>query len=112
MPHTEEEEKLEMGRKELDILKGMFKSWLKSDFTWAVNVVIEDGVSGEEGEWDFMFAEWRDKLENWMSPYVFRLYKTGYITQKDLEAFGSEAYSAMSTMLSAVYALGKEIDNV
>jgi hypothetical protein len=108
----EEEGKLEKGRKALDELRGMFKAWLKSDFNWAVGIVIKDGATGEEDEWDFLLKEWTDKLENWMSPYIFRLKATGYITENDIRAFAEEAYGNMLIMLATIRVLGEDINNV
>ena len=106
-----DEEMKELGRKTLDELRGMFKAWLKSDFKWAVGKVVDGECTGEEDEWDFLLFEWRDKLENWMSPYVFRLYRTKYITEDDLRAFGAEMYGNMMLMLEAIYALGGDVNN-
>lgn len=106
-----DEEMKKLGHKALDELRCMFKAWLKSDFDWAVGKIAGGGCTGEEGEWDFLLSEWRDKFENWMSPYVFRLYRTKYITEDDLRAFGAEAYGNMILMLEAIYALGGGVSN-
>ena len=107
---TDEEIK-KLGESALNELRMMFKAWLKSDFKWAIGKIICGEGTGEEGEWDFLFSEWRDKLENWMSPYVFRLYRTNYITKDDLKAFGTEMYDNMDRMLEAIYTLRGDVDN-
>lgn len=100
-----------MGREELELLRGMFKSWLKSDFMWAIKIVTAGKGTGEDGEWDFLWAEWTDKLTNWMGPYVTRLVATKYVTDEDVATFGEEMYDNMSIMLEAIYALTEDVNN-
>ncbi len=101
----------EMGRKELDVLRGMFRVWLESDFRWALEIVIAGEATGENDEWDFLWEEWVEKFENWMVPYVLRLRDTEHTTTKDLNGFGTEMYNNMKLMLSAIYALSEEAKN-
>lgn len=102
--HTPEE-RIEIGRKALDELRGMFKAWLKSDFNWALEVVATGGTTGESGEWDFLLSDWREKFQDWMGPYLLRLRDTEYATEKEIEAFGDEAFGNMKIMLEAIYAI-------
>lgn len=101
----DDNDKLKSGKKELEILMLMFERWVKSDFDWALEIINTQGCTGEEGEWDFLRRDWVDKLENWMSPFLFRLYRTGYITEDDLRKFGADAYDFISLMLTALYVL-------
>lgn len=105
--HTPEE-KIEIGRKALDEFRGMFKAWLKSDFHWAVGIVARKGATGEDGEWDFLFDDWREKFTNWLGPYLIRLRETGYATEEELGAFGEEMFGNMKIMLEAIYALSED----
>ncbi len=62
-------------------------------------------------EWDFLWSEWTDKFTNWMSPYITRLWKTGYVTDDDLRAFGEEMQGNMKIMLKAIYTLTGDANN-
>ena len=110
MTHTKEE-RIELGRKSLDELRGMFKAWLKSDFKWAIGIVTTERTTGEDDECDFLWSEWTDKFTNWMSPYITRLRVTKYITDDDLRDFGEEMYDNMKIMLEAIYALTGDVNN-
>lgn len=99
------EQKLEHGASELDVLRGIFSRWLKSDFDWAVNNIIQQGRSGEEDEWDFMRLDWIGKYEEWLYPYVMRLFQTEYITGEQRREFNDWAYEQMALMLTALYNL-------
>jgi hypothetical protein len=96
----------DIGKEELNTLSMMFERWLKSDFDWAVKILVEEGSSGEEDEWDFLRREWIDKLENWIGPFVRRLEVTEYITEGDVRDFGLKAVELIDLMLEALYILG------
>jgi hypothetical protein len=108
--HTEEE-KLEIGCKELDMLRGMFRAWLKSDFNWAVEIVTTKGTTGEDDEWDFLLDDWREKFTDWLGPYLLRIRDTKYATEKEIGAFGAEMFGNMKIMLEAIYALTGDVNN-
>ncbi len=108
--HTKEE-RIEMGRKALDELRGMFKAWLASDFNWALEKAVAGEVSGKEGEWDFLWEEWLEKLSDWMSPYVSRLREAEYINDEDLNTFGEEMANNMRVMLETIYVLSEGLKN-
>jgi hypothetical protein len=57
-PDIPTEKKLNMGEEELDVLKGIWLRWIKSDFDWAVEEVLQNGRTGEEDEWEFMRLDW------------------------------------------------------
>ncbi len=105
--HTEEE-RIEIGRKALNELRGMFRAWLKSDFVWAVEVVTAKGTTGEDDEWDFLLDDWREKFTDWLGPYLLRLRETEYATEKEIGAFGEEMLGNMKIMLEAIYALSED----
>jgi hypothetical protein len=108
--HTEEE-KIELGYKELDILRRMFKAWLKSDFNWALGIITSEGTSGEEDEWDFLWRDWVEKLDTWLLPYAIRLRETEYVTEGILKDFVEELYDDMKVMLLAIKALTEGAKN-
>lgn len=101
-----DEEKKELGKKELEILGMMFERWIKADFNWALEYINKNGSTGEDEEWDFLRRDWIDKLESWIGPWVRRLYETGYITGEDVDEFGEMAAETITTALNALYTIG------
>lgn len=99
------EEKLKLGDSELEVLRGIFSRWLKSDFDWAVDIIIKQGRTGAEDEWDFMRIDWIGKYEEWLYPYLMRLYQTEYITGEQRREFNDWAYDQIALMLDALYNL-------
>ena len=99
------DDKLELGESELEVLKNIFSRWLKSDFDWAVGILINEGSSGEEDEWDFLRTDWVDKYETWLYPYIMRLRDTEHITKEQTRFFNNWAYDQMALMLEALYSL-------
>lgn len=99
------EKKLEMGVNELETLMNIFSRWLKSDFDWAVGLLINEGSSGEEDEWDFLRIDWIQKYEDWLYPYLMRLHQTEHITDDQKRDFNNWAYDQIFLMLEALYGL-------
>lgn len=104
---NEQERKLKQGKKELGTLQMMFSRWLKSDVDWAIGIIATKGATGEDDEWDFLRREWIDKLENWVGPFVRRLWDTEYITEKQVRNFGVNAAHTIQIMLHALYKLSR-----
>lgn len=99
-----------MGLEEIEVMRGMFKNWLKSDFDWAIGVVLYQGNTGEEDEWDFLLDDWQEKFWDWMYPYVKRLKHVGYISQDQVGNFTSWAYAEMDLMIQVVRQLEVRVD--
>lgn len=92
-------------KKEMETLSEMWGRWLKSDYTWAVELIIKTGKNAEEGEWDFLRGDWIEKFNDWMLPYVTRMGDIGYLTDKEIGAFVEKAFALMNITLELIYKL-------
>ena len=104
-PEMSAEDKLKLGEDELKVLKDIWLRWLKSDFDWAVNYTLQYGRNNEEDEWDFLRREWIGKYDEWLYPYIYRLYRTEHITQEQKDDFSAWADNEMMIKLEALYSL-------
>ena len=104
------EEKLVMGRDELQTLKQIFERWMKSDISWAIDYIRSYGSTHEEDEWDFLREDWLEKFSQWIRPYLNRLEETQYITRDDWVEYCDWAYVTIEIMMQVLYKLGEETD--
>jgi hypothetical protein len=94
--------KRELGLDELATLKEMWKRWLQRDIIWATDVVFKQNGQSHDGEWDYLLGEWKENFDEWMYPYVRRMYETECITVEDAGEFVAFAYTLMNTALDAI----------
>ena len=68
--------------KELKNLEGMVLNWKKSFLGWA----------SPEVDNDYVYHEFSEELQNYVYPYVRRLYETNHLTASEAEEFMNNCY--------------------
>ncbi len=104
------EEKMALGKDELETLRMMWHRWLKSDIDWAAEIITEQGGVQSDEEFMFLKGDWIEKWETWMYPYIERLWKTEHITEKEAWEFNDWAYDLMQIALDAIHNMEVEKD--
>ena len=68
--------------KELNTLKGMVLNWKKGFLGWA----------SPSGDNDYVHHEFSEELQNYVYPYVRRLYETNHLSASEAEEFMNNCY--------------------
>lgn len=72
----------EVGRKEIETLRKMVLTWKNSYLRWAPS----------DGDAEFLVQDFVGEIEEYMYPYLRRLYVCNYITHEDLKEFMEFCY--------------------
>jgi hypothetical protein len=91
----------EMGRKELEAIRGMVLTWKKS------HLAVADPDGGDE----FLAEEFSDEIRMHVYPYVRRLRENNYLQESEASELLDFCYAQVEDLLASLKAAGgKQIE--
>jgi len=75
-------------RKELETLKGMVLTWKESYLGWAP----------PDGGGEFLVKDFLEEIEEYVYPYVKRLFQCDYLTQSEVKEFMEFCYNQVKDL--------------
>jgi hypothetical protein len=91
----------EMGRKELEAIRGMVVTWKKS------HLAVADPNGGDE----FLAEEFSDEIRTHVYPYVRRLCENNYLQESEASELLDFCYAQVEDLLASLKAAGgKQIE--
>ncbi len=79
-------------RKELEVLRGMVLTWKQSHLGWAP----------PDGGGEFLVRDFLEEIEEYVYPYVKRMFQCDYLTQSEVKEFMEFCYNQVRDLSNSL----------